>query len=327
MLLPVAEPSEGAHTLPAPGSETARTAYLAAEGFEAELDTDLADAGLSVSLAHGRLRLTESAPVPMPWAQNIWFDPVLLPAPSIAQAAAALRGLARNWVCYGAGHHRRAALIAEKLPHVSARPLHFGAPAPQAPLGSWTLLDAATLLAAPRCASPFPHGEAQFVEDREGPPSRAYLKLWEVFTLTGQRPAPGALCVDLGASPGGWSFVLASLGGRVRAVDKAPLDPKVLALPGVTALTESAFALDPGQFLQQHGPADWLCCDVICYPERLLGMLRRWLAAGAARRIIATVKFQGATDHAIQREFAAIAGGRLIHLAHNKHELTFLFGI
>ena len=36
-----------------------------------------------------------------------------------------------------------------------------------------------------------------------------------------------------------------------------------------------------------------------------------------------TLKCPGATDHAIAREFAAIEGSRLRHLAHNKHELTW----
>jgi 23S rRNA (cytidine2498-2'-O)-methyltransferase len=38
---------------------------------------------------------------------------------------------------------------------------------------------------------------------------------------------------------------------------------------------------------------------------------------------VCTVKFQGATDHAAAEAFAAIPGGRLMHLYHNKHELTF----
>jgi 23S rRNA (cytidine2498-2'-O)-methyltransferase len=39
------------------------------------------------------------------------------------------------------------------------------------------------------------------------------------------------------------------------------------------------------------------------------------------------VKFQGATDHASAEAFAAIPGGRLQHLFHNKHELTFLWEV
>jgi 23S rRNA (cytidine2498-2'-O)-methyltransferase len=52
-------------------------------------------------------------------------------------------------------------------------------------------------------------------------------------------------------------------------------------------------------------------------------LVQRWIEAEAVRRIVCTVKFQGATDHATAAAFAAIPGGRLMHLFHNKHELTF----
>ena len=68
---------------------------------------------------------------------------------------------------------------------------------------------------------------------------------------------------------------------------------------------------------------DWLFSDVICYPARLLALVRRWIAAGAARNLVCTVKFQGETDHDVAAEFAAIPGAVLFHGAHNKHELTF----
>lgn len=58
---------------------------------------------------------------------------------------------------------------------------------------------------------------------------------------------------------------------------------------------------------------------------RLLTLLRHWLEAGAPRQVIATVKFQGETDHVTADAFAAIQGARLLHLFHNKHELTFVW--
>ncbi len=179
-----------------------------------------------------------------------------------------------------------------------------------------------TVLASRRVCrrSPFANGEAMFVEYRHAPPSRAYIKLWELFTILGERPAPGALCLDLGSSPGGWSWVLHGLGARVISVDKAPLDPAIAALPGLIHRRDSAFALDPAAL----GAVDWLFSDVVCYPRRLLGLVEKFLAAGTCRRFVCTLKFQGATDHATARCFAAIAGSRLLHLHHNKHELTWI---
>ena len=103
------------------------------------------------------------------------------------------------------------------------------------------------------------------------------------------------------------------------AVDKAPLDPRVAAMPGVTQRLDSAFALPPE-------PVDWLFSDVIAYPDRLLALVRRWIDAGAARHVVCTIKFQGPTDHDAAEAFAAIPGGQVVHLFHNKHELTFLWG-
>ena len=150
-----------------------------------------------------------------------------------ATAAKALRDRQRNWALYAPDHRGRAALIAERLPHVSAKPLLFGARAPTAPLGSWTLLAPDLLLASTRCSSPFPNGEPRFVEDRDGPPSRAYLKLWEALVRLDRWPTAGDVCLDLGASPGGWTWLLAQSGARVIAVDKAPLDPRVSGLANV----------------------------------------------------------------------------------------------
>ncbi|MCC7048499.1 MAG: hypothetical protein IT562_17420 [Alphaproteobacteria bacterium] len=292
------------------------TAYLAADGY---LDQLLADLG-AVDAVHGRLALKSGPPVPAPWAQNTWFDVQRIAIDSIADAAAKLRAVQRNWALYAFHLHRRAALIEAKLPVVRPKPLAFPAASPTAPLGSWTLVDAGTMLAAPRCSSPFRHGEARFVEDKTAPPNRAYLKLWEALTLAGARPGPGSLCLDLGASPGGWTWVLQGLGARVIAVDKAPLDPRIASLPGVESRRESAFALDPAAL----GPVDWLCSDVVCYPARLLALVRRWMEAGRARNFVCTLKFQGPTDHATARAFAAIPGSRLLHLFHNKHELTWI---
>jgi 23S rRNA (cytidine2498-2'-O)-methyltransferase len=114
--------------------------------------------------------------------------------------------------------------------------------------------------------------------------------------------------------------VLQKLGARVISVDKAALNPDIASLPNVVHRSESAFALEP----QSFGHVDWLVADIACYPQRLLTLIRKWLAAGTVRRFICTIKFQGPTDLDVMAEFAAIPGSRLIHLHHNKHELTWI---
>ncbi len=293
------------------------TGFLAAEGYEQQLQEELGDARIVAT--HGRLVLVEGAAAPAAWAANTWLDPQTIAIASIADGARKLRALQRNWAFHPCRLHRRARLIQEQLPHVSAKPLVFPKPAPTAPLGSWTLVDKNTIIAAPRCSIPFPNGEVQFVEDKAAPPNRAYLKLWEALTLLGRQPGPGDRCLDLGSSPGGWTWVLQSLGARVISVDKASPAPAIARLPGVEFRRASAFALTPADI----GPVDWLFSDVVCYPARLLALVERWLESGHARNLVCTLKFQGATDHVTGRRFAAIPGSRLMHLHHNKHELTW----
>jgi 23S rRNA (cytidine2498-2'-O)-methyltransferase len=293
-------------------------AYLAADDYAAPLGEELARCGVTVEAWHGRLALSPDPPVRAAWALDTWTAPREIAVPSVKAAADALRAMQRNWSACPATLHRRMALIEAQLPPVKSRDLMFPAAAPTAHLGTWTLLAQDRLLASPTKTSPFPNGVCRFVEDRSGPPSRAYLKFWEACTLLRRWPAPGETCLDLGAAPGGWTWALAKLAARVTAVDKAPLDPRVAAMPGVSMRQESAFGLAPE-------PVDWLCCDVIAYPARLLTLLARWIDAGAPRHIVCTIKFQGETDHATAEALAAIDGAHLIHLFHNKHELTFIW--
>lgn len=300
-------------------SSSIRAAYLAAEAFAQPLAEELERRGVEVSAWHGRLALSPDAPVEAAWALNTWLEPRQIAFASIGDAAAALRALQRNWGGYQAAHFRRAALIAARLPPLRPKPLVFPQAKPAGHLGAWTLLAPDRLLASPAQSSAFINGEPAFEEDRTGPPSRAYLKLWEACTLMGAWPQQRETCLDLGSAPGGWTWALAKLGARVTAVDKAPLEASVAAMAQVTERRESAFALDP----RAETPVDWLFSDVIAYPERMLRLVQAWIEAGRARHVVCTLKFQGATDHDAADAFAAIPGGTVRHLFHNKHELTF----
>lgn len=315
---PAPEPSPS-FSLPAAGERFA--VYVAAKGFERELTHELQMARPGcVRGRRGRLVVADGPPLNAAWAQNIWLEPATLPIASVGDAVRALRGIQRNWHAHPVNEFRRAALITAQLPPVSARPLVFGEAAPASPLGAWTLWERDLLLASPRCSSSFADGEVRFVENRTEPPSRAYLKLWETFTLLGEQPGPGQTCLDLGSSPGGWTWVLARTGARVISVDKAPLAPGVAALPGVDFRPGSGFSLNPAD----AGRVDWLFSDMACYPGRLLRTVQRWLEAGNAARFVCTLKFQGETDHDTARAFAALPGSRLLHLSCNRHELTWV---
>ena len=285
-------------------------AYLAADGFVDELVTELGD----VTGVYGRLVLTTGPRRPTAWAADVWLNPERISITSIAAGAKALRVRRRGWAHYTFQFHRRAELISAQLPVQAVDPMPFPAVPLREPVGGWTLLDEHMILAATQRSCPFSLGEIQFIENHTAPPSRAYLKLWELFSRLQVWPKAGAHCLDLGACPGGWTWVLQSLGARVTAVDKAPLEPRIAKLPGVSYRQESAFGLKPE-------PTDWLFSDVICEPARLLKLVERWLPV--APKIVCTLKFKGTTDRATTRAFAAIPGSRLLHLHHNRHELTW----
>lgn len=252
------------------------------------------------------------------WAQNIWSDVQEFKFDTISKASKHLRSIQRNWWLHSVTAHRRAQLIQEQLPPLKLKAIAFMSALPSAPLGAWTLWDEGTLYYSTQCSSPFPDGEVHFIENRNDPPSRAYLKLWEFFTLEGMAPRLGEKVLDLGSSPGGWTWVLDQLGCQVLSVDKAPLAKNLRLSSRVKHIEESAFALDP----LAVGPVDWLFSDIICYPERLLQLVRRWMDSGMAKNFVCTIKFQGTTNFQVVQEFAAIPGARIRHLFNNKHELT-----
>ncbi|HMN67905.1 MAG TPA: SAM-dependent methyltransferase [Bdellovibrionales bacterium] len=280
---------------------------LSARDFERPLLDELGARALQV---HERLVLFEGAdPV---WAQNLWLDPQRFTFKSIGEAAKHLRFIQRNWVLHSVAAHRRAKLIEEALPPIKFKALEFLQEIPRAALGAWTLLDENTLLYSPTTSHPLPNGEVHFNENKTDPPSRAYLKLWELFTV--ERIKPRGKVLDLGSSPGGWTWVLDQVGCDVISVDKAPLDPKLKLSQRVSVLGESAFGLEPR-------PVDWLFSDIICYPERLLELVKRW--QGFAQNFVCTIKLQGPMETAVVAEFQALPGGRVRHLFNNKNELTF----
>jgi 23S rRNA (cytidine2498-2'-O)-methyltransferase len=305
------------------------TGYLAPEQYLAELIHELKNQ-TKIDHIYDRLVLTSDPPIPSVWSQNIWLNPRLIPVQSISQAARELKAIQRNWALYSFQLHRRAQLISEQLPKVSSKKIEFPEELfelkekTKSPMGSWTLVEKDLLVASPHCSHPFPNGEVYFKENKKIPPSRAYLKLWESLTLIGQTPGAGDLCLDMGSSPGGWTWALHELGAQVISVDQASLTPEIKGLPRVRYLHQDAFTLDPHSI----GKIDWFFSDVICYPSRLLELVQKWLKSGLCNKFICTIKFRGQEINSLDREviraFTMIPGSTVRHLFHNKHELTWI---
>ena len=305
--------------LPAPLAIDYDTVHVVEPAHQAALVDELQHRGTRIVAIEGDLVMAAGRAGVAAWAANSWLAPAEYGLASINEAARTLKAIQRNWHGHHLTHFRRAELIAAKLPTIRFRPLAFPAPPPSAPLGAWSLVARDRMIVSPVCSRPFADGQPVFVEDRHGPPNRAYLKLWEALTLARRWPGAGQRCLDLGASPGGWTWVLAELGADVLAVDRAALAPAIDGRANVVTQAGDAFAID----IESTGPVDWVCSDLIAYPERLLALAHYWCRAAPQANVILTVKCQGTVDAGLIAAFYEIPGARLAHLSANKHELTF----
>ncbi len=297
--------------------------YLAFPKFLDDLVSELKFAGIKPKKmeVHGNLVLVDGYKRKPVWARNIWGSVERIQFDSVSDAVRKLKALGLRWSLCPHLHHRRADLIVQGLHLPKFPPLRFPTDAlPEKDLGSFLLTSETELLASTHCSQTVPQGEMTFLEDKESLPTRAYLKLWEVFTRLGVRPRAGDRCIDLGSCPGGWTGVIAKLGARVVSVDRSEIAPEVLALPGVEFIQGNAFSLDPLRFEK----LDWIFSDVISEPQKLLELVQRWLLVHPNASYICSVKFKGQTDFRIMNAFTRIRGSSLIHLNHNKHEVTWV---
>jgi 23S rRNA (cytidine2498-2'-O)-methyltransferase len=114
--------------------------------------------------------------------------------------------------------------------------------------------------------------------------------------------------------------VIERLGARVISVDKAPIADRLMKLTRVRYVKDSAFAIDPAGV----GRVDWMLSDVICYPSRSASLIERWLGAHPRASFVVTIKLQGEADTSAVRALERVPGARLVHLHHNRHELTWI---
>jgi 23S rRNA (cytidine2498-2'-O)-methyltransferase len=165
----------------------------------------------------------------------------------------------------------------------------------------------------------FPSGEVPLAIDKQAP-SRAFAKLVEAELRLGRRIAARDACVDLGASPGSWTYVAARRGARVIAVDRSDLRSDLMQNQNVRFLRGDAFAFTPA------APVDWLLCDVIASAERSAELLLQWLRRGWCRHFVVTLKVDDAGSSAVltrlKRELPKLTSElRLLRLSANKKEV------
>jgi 23S rRNA (cytidine2498-2'-O)-methyltransferase len=122
-----------------------------------------------------------------------------------------------------------------------------------------------------------------------GAPSRSTLKLDEAFHFfpakSGQADlTPGSTAIDLGASPGGWTYQLVRRGMNVIAIDNGPMDPALMRSGLVQHVRADGFSYKPSR------PADWMVCDIVEQPIRIANLVGQWAALGWCRSSIFNLK-------------------------------------
>ncbi len=141
----------------------------------------------------------------------------------------------------------------------------------------------------PRMASPWLQGIPRLKLHHDAP-SRSALKLEEaLLTLLSEDERarwlkPGMKAADLGAAPGGWSWVLARNGVHVTAIDNGPLADTAHATGLIRHQRADGFSWQPPQ------PLDWMVCDMVEQPKRVAARMGEWFANGWCRRAIFNLK-------------------------------------
>jgi 23S rRNA (cytidine2498-2'-O)-methyltransferase len=138
-------------------------------------------------------------------------------------------------------------------------------------------------------SAPWPLGIPRLRMHKDAP-SRSALKLEEALLvlLTDEERRKllreGMRAADLGAAPGGWTWVLTRHGLRVHAIDNGPLRPHVLDTGLVEHLRADGFSWQPTQ------PLDWMVCDMVEQPRRVAERMASWLREGWCRHAIFNLK-------------------------------------
>ena len=168
-------------------------------------------------------------------------------------------------------------------------------------------------------------GQRRMRDDRRAP-SRSYLKVEEAYAVLGEAPSRGQRVADLGAAPGGWSYSAAERGAEVIAVDNGPLKGGALGHPRITHVRADAFRF------RADRPFDWLFCDLIESPERVLReILVRWLEQRLCRAFIVNLKVGKADPLRLLRELRSDRSDGLVGLCerlcirqlyHDRDEIT-----
>ena len=183
----------------------------------------------------------------------------------------------------------------------------------------------------PGDSAPWPLGVPRLKLHSDAP-SRSALKLEEALLVLldpverARTLQPGMRAADLGAAPGGWTWVLARHGLHVTAIDNGPLRPHLFDTGLVEHLRADGFAWHPPR------PLDWMVCDMVEQPRRVASRMAEWLREGWCRQAVFNLKLPMKKRWEetrlclalLQEESGAPLELRARQLYHDREEITLL---
>jgi hypothetical protein len=190
-------------------------------------------------------------------------------------------------------------------------------------------------VSTPQACGGFHPGGSVYIrqQDADGI-SRAGAKLAEallMLKLDGLDPVSCHEWIELGASPGGMTRELLNRGCRVTAIDRAPLDPRLMSSSSLCFVHGDAASVSP----PDKASADALLCDMNGDPEVAMRATARMAdALKPGSPVIFTLKLTAASDCDVvftmidrvvrMATDAGLRTVRITHLNHNRQELTLI---
>lgn len=252
------------------------------------------------------------------WAQDWWPDTKPYPLESKSAAIKLLKSSAHYGHYYSSEESKIAKSILKELKNLDRKRIELNSKF-KFNYFSWTTKENMLL----KCEKPFsryPSGWHEFIEDKTFPPNRAYLKLWELFTVHQLPTSKSQIAIDLGSSPGGWSWVLSQYFQTVYSVDRAELDPKIKNISNIKHFQGDAFKVSENDFKD----CSWLFSDIICTPMKTYDLIMYWMKNSNIKNYVCTIKFKGDCDFDILKKLLEIPDSKIIHLYQNKNEVTWI---
>ncbi|RUO79506.1 23S rRNA (cytidine(2498)-2'-O)-methyltransferase RlmM [Pseudidiomarina taiwanensis] len=170
--------------------------------------------------------------------------------------------------------------------------------------------------------SPWPMGILRLRMPNDAP-SRSTLKLdeaFQVFIPAGereQRVTSGMNAVDLGASPGGWTYQLVRRGMMVQAVDNGPMDEALMESGQVRHFREDGFKFKP-----KKRNITWLVCDMVEKPDRVAMLMCEWLVEEYCKEAIFNLKLPMKKRYQTVSESLALIKETLAEYGHGRYRVS-----